>query len=96
MTTKLTETQRKALLVIAANDITTPKQFALLMWPDSHAWRASNSQKRGFAMSGGAYLAKLRKRGLITGTGRATPYRLTIAALSALASSAETDGGDER
>ncbi|KKN50917.1 hypothetical protein LCGC14_0627820 [marine sediment metagenome] len=62
---------KKALEVIRDNLIHSPKQFALLMWPDSDGWKrihkCGNGVSRGamMPMVGGGLLGKLKAAGLI-------------------------------
>lgn len=64
----------KALQVIRENDVQSPKDFAVLMWPNSEGWqrihKVGNGVHRGamMAMTGGAFLGKLRQQGLIYNT----------------------------
>ena len=69
---KLTEARKKALEIVRDNPGIAPREFAALMWPDSEGWKHShgcgpNGSHRGGGMykTGGSYLGKLYKYGLI-------------------------------
>lgn len=63
----------QALTIIRNNEISLPKEFARLMWPDSEGWqRVHNvghgaSRGAGMAYAAGGFLGKLRSQGLIVG-----------------------------
>ena len=69
-----TPTTIAALRVVQRHKVTTPAQFANLMWPDSPAhkrhYKVGNSRgtAQGAALnrSAGAYLGKLKKWGLVS------------------------------
>ncbi len=68
----LTPQQRKALKILQEHGPLTPRRFAKLMWPDSPGWDVMTNcgqygVTRGGCMnlSAGAYLGKLRKKGLV-------------------------------
>lgn len=68
----MTETQRKALTIIRDNNITMPRQFGQLLWPDNPGWKRRGkagpkgvAKGTGMNLASGAYLGKLRKAGLI-------------------------------
>ena len=64
---------KRALEIIRDNQIHSPKQFALLMWPDSDGWKRIHKCGHGASfgammpMVGGGLLGKLRTRGWIRG-----------------------------
>ena len=70
----LTEKTTKALQILDVEygDELTAGQFAKEMWPDSKAWRNVKNQGhgatsgKGMWLSAGSYLAKLRKRKLVS------------------------------
>lgn len=68
---KKTDATLRALKIIADNEITAPSQFGELMWPDNPNWdkpgKCGRGSGRGVGMrlASGAYLGKLKRRGLI-------------------------------
>jgi hypothetical protein len=90
--TGLTEQQRRALTIITEHRRPIrPSEFAQKMWPDSPAWaRYTNvgngtAQGVGIVRSGGAYLGRLAKMGLLSWThDNGSAYRLTRAGRAAL------------
>ena len=87
----ITETTKRALEIIRNHRITMPRQFAEFMWPDNPAWKhhtkcgpSGTAHGGGMNLAGGAYLGKLRKRGLITGGYNDMPIRLTAKGQAAL------------
>jgi hypothetical protein len=62
-----------ALQIIRDNDITSPREFAEKMWPNSEGWQHMHKIGRGassgaaMAFAGGGFLGKLRAQGLIQG-----------------------------
>ena len=70
---KLTDKQRKALEIVRDfGGHIWPRSFAERMWPDSPCWtknyrcgHGSTSGGPTMAQSGGAFLAKLRRKGLL-------------------------------
>ncbi len=70
--TSLTDSQRKALLILRDHRVRGGRDLAERLWPDSPGWRkvckcgAHNASTMGGGMniSGGAYLGKLRALGL--------------------------------
>lgn len=81
----LTETQARALSIIKNDEPRRPAEFARLMWPDAEAWvrpakcgQYGVSRGGGMRMAGGAYLAKLRKAGLITSPPSGSGYRYML------------------
>ncbi len=62
---------KEALVIIRDNQIHRPKEFALLMWPNSEGWQrvhnVGHGASRGAAMAkaAGGYLGKLRTKELI-------------------------------
>ena len=79
----ISESTIKALTIIRDNQIDFPSQFARLMWPDSPCWHrvynVGHGASRGVAMNraAGAYLGRLRKRGLILGYGSTQRFYLS-------------------
>ena len=67
----MTETMVEALRIIRDHEIDSPRQFALFMWPDAAGWNRlgkcgqGTTRGGGMNLAGGAYLGKLKKRGLI-------------------------------
>jgi len=68
----LTDFQIKALTILRKHGPLTPREFAEKMWPDSPGWERVHkcgpygaSKGAMMPMAGGAYLGKLRKRGLV-------------------------------
>jgi hypothetical protein len=68
----LTLTTVRALRIIRDHEITMPKQFAKLMWPDSDGWEThvkcgphGSHRGGGMYLAAGGYLGKLEQRGLI-------------------------------
>lgn len=95
---KLTPVAVRALQIIRDNRPGAPKEFGRLMWPDAPAWTVHTkcgpygvTRGGGITMASGAFLGKLKKRGLITyrHVGRAryaqVEYVLTEAGKTALA-----------
>jgi uncharacterized protein YjhX (UPF0386 family) len=89
--TALTGPQRRALETIArVGAITSAKQFARLMWPDSDGWTTLVGHGHGVARGGqmpstaGSFLSRLVRKGWVTGIGGDHPYRLTAAGIAAL------------
>lgn len=68
----MTDSEARALDILAAHGPMMPREFAKAMWPDSRFWQVSyncgpNGSHRGGAMyrSGGAYLGRLRRKGWV-------------------------------
>ena len=71
----LTKPQRRALEILATGP-KTPTEFAEQMWPDSPGWtrvyssgQHGSSAGKAMPRTGGAYLGKLRQRGLVARAG---------------------------
>ena len=77
----ITEKTLRALSIIHDHEITSPRQFALFMWPDASGWRRHGkcghgiTRGTGMNLAGGAYLGKLTKWGLVSRLGGL--YQLT-------------------
>jgi len=89
----------KALQIIRDFNITHARQFASLMWPDSDGWtthtRCGNngvSHGGGMNLAGGAYIGKLRQRGLVFGAGGGRRICLTEEGRTLLATCASSKG----
>jgi hypothetical protein len=71
----ISEVTAKALRLIKDQNIISAKQFAGFMWPDSDGWTTHTNCGHGVThgggmnLAGGAYLGRLKKRGLVTGYG---------------------------
>lgn len=70
--TVLTESLKKALLIIRDHSPSRPREFAYMMWKDSPKWKnkvkAGNNgvaKGGGMPLAAGGYLGKLRSKGLI-------------------------------
>lgn len=67
----MTDAQARALTILREHGPMMPREFAERMWPDSPGWERVHrcgygaTKGRMMAMSGGAYLGKLHKRGLV-------------------------------
>jgi hypothetical protein len=67
----VTESEKRALKIIARNPGITPARFAELMWPNSeghqrhHRCGYGTSRGSGMALAAGGYLGKLVRRGLV-------------------------------
>ena len=69
---RLSAKARQALLIVKEAGIIRPREFAERMWPDSEGWQRMArcgpygvTQGGGMPPAGGAYLGKLRARGLV-------------------------------
>ena len=77
---KLTEFQRKVLLVLSHEEITYAHQLADIIWPDSPAWLHSKNGGRGGAKGAGmpraaaVQLARMTHKGLVTWGGYGDRY----------------------
>jgi hypothetical protein len=68
----LTDSEKRALLIIGKNKNVRPGYFARLMWPDAAGWKRSTkagakgiTKGGGMRLAAGGYLGKLAKTGLI-------------------------------
>ena len=61
----LTLAQVKALTILAEHGPLSPAQFAERMWPDSPAWHFSGPRRAVMGYTGGGYLGRLRRLGLV-------------------------------
>jgi len=91
----LTDSQYRALAILAQVDKITPGDFARKMWPDSPGWRRSYKcgpygASMGIAMArtGGAYLGRLSRKGFVEmvsrGRGLSHSWAITQAGREAL------------
>lgn len=69
----LTDNERRALEILRDRGPLTPGRFARLMWPTSKGWKHAVKcgikgahQGGGMYRAGGAYIGRLRKKGLAT------------------------------
>jgi hypothetical protein len=98
----VTAIRRRALTILRDHGPLAPLAFAELMWPDAPAWNTSTKAGKygsttggGIIRAGGAYLAKLRKAGLVQHyPGDDRQHVLTDAGRAALDPPAVTTGRD--
>jgi hypothetical protein len=76
MTQRLTDTTVRALRLLRDVRIDSARQFARLMWPDADGWTThtkcgayGTTHGGGMNLAGGAYLGRLKSRGLVDGYG---------------------------
>ena len=93
MAKALTTKARRALEIVRDHGPIKPSWFAKKMWPDAPGWQRFSKcgpngahQGSGMMMAGGGFLAKLRRRGLVSMRFRASyhEYELTTEGQEAL------------
>lgn len=90
----LTDSRRRALLVVRDAPGIRPEEFARRMWPDNPGWdrfsnigRGGSRAGVGMALAGGGYLGRLKKAGLVrmAVSGDEFGYQITADGLDLLA-----------